>query len=92
VGYFLLSDAQGDVPGFGGSQGVLCLGAPILRFAKDILQADASGQMSFAVDFGALPGGTVFQTGETWNFQLWYRDVNPTSTSNTSNGLAVTFN
>lgn len=92
VGYFLLSDAQGNVPGFGGSQGVLCLGAPILRFATDILKADASGQVSFAVDFGALPGGTVFQAGETWNFQLWYRDVNPTSTSNTSNGLAVTFN
>ena len=92
VGYFLLSDAQGNVPGFGGSQGVLCLGAPVLRFAKDILQVDASGQVSFAVDFGALPGGAVFQVGETWNFQLWYRDNNPTSTSNTSNGLAVTFN
>lgn len=91
VGYFLLSDAQANVPGFGGSQGVLCLGAPILRFSKDVLTADAAGQVSFALDFGNLPGGTTIQIGETWNFQLWYRDVNPSPTSNTSNGLAITF-
>ena len=46
---------------------------------------------SFSPDLGDLPQGTVVSAGETWNFQLWYRDVNPTQTSNTSNGLAVTF-
>jgi len=90
-GYFLLSDVQANVPGFGGSQGVLCIGAPILRFSKDVLIADAAGEVSFAIDFANLPGGTTIQVGETWNFQLWYRDLNPTSTSNTSNGLAIAF-
>ena len=91
VGYFLMSDAQANVPGFGGSQGVLCIGAPVLRFVKNVLTADAGGQMNFGIDFANLPGGTTLQPGETWNFQLWYRDVNPSPTSNTSNGLAITF-
>jgi len=91
LGYFLFSAAQANVPGFGGSQGVLCLGAPLLRFANDVLTADAGGQVSFALDFANLPGGTTIQVGETWNFQFWYRDVNPSPTSNTSNGLAIAF-
>jgi hypothetical protein len=91
VGYFLMSDVQANVPGFGGSQGVLCIGAPLLRFVKDVLTVDAGGQVSFPLEFGNLPGGTSIQAGETWNFQLWYRDVNPSPTSNTSNGLAITF-
>lgn len=37
------------------------------------------------------PGGTI-NAGATWYFQVWYRDNNPTSVSNFSNGVAVTFN
>ena len=29
-------------------------------------------------------------SGQAWNFQFWYRDVNPTSTSNFSNGVELT--
>jgi hypothetical protein len=29
--------------------------------------------------------------GETWNFELWYRDNNPGPTSNFSDGLTITF-
>ena len=29
--------------------------------------------------------------GEAWNFQLWYRDLNPDTTSNTSDGVMVRF-
>ena len=31
------------------------------------------------------------QAGETWLFQLWFRDVNPGNTSNFTDGIAITF-
>jgi hypothetical protein len=34
---------------------------------------------------------TSILAGETWNFQAWYRDLNPTNTSNFTDGLSVTF-
>lgn len=90
-GFFLMSDAQGHVPGFGGSQGVLCLGSPIVRFAQDLLSSGAGSEMTFSPDLQILPGGTVILPGETWNFQLWYRDANPGSTSNTSSAVEIAF-
>ena len=51
----------------------------------------ASSVKDFAPDLPNLPQGTVIQAGETWSFQYWYRDRNPGSTSNTSNGLAIAF-
>ena len=36
------------------------------------------------------PSGSI-TAGSTWYFQLWYTDMNPGSTSNFSNGLAITF-
>ncbi|MFT7676665.1 MAG: hypothetical protein ACI8QC_000638 [Planctomycetota bacterium] len=39
----------------------------------------------------APPGGNII-SGSTWYFQVWYRDINPTSVSNFSNGVGVTFN
>jgi len=35
---------------------------------------------------GARPHWT-----RTWNVQLWFRDVNPSLTSNTTNGVTVRF-
>ncbi len=90
-GYVLMAVSQNYVPLFGGSQGNLLLGLPIIRFSSDILTSDSNGEMSFEPDLTALPQATVFRPGETWNFQLWFRDVNPGPTSNTTNGLAVTF-
>jgi hypothetical protein len=29
--------------------------------------------------------------GETWNFQAWYRDLNPTTTSNFTNAVSIAF-
>ena len=46
------------------------------------------GQVVFSPDFGSLPDGIVIQPGETWNFQLWFRDG---ADSNTSDGLAIDF-
>jgi hypothetical protein len=90
-GMFLMSRTQDFVPLFGGSQGNLCLGAPRIRFGKDILNSGPAGAVQFSPDFANLPQGTVFEAGSTWNFQFWFRDRNPMATSNTSNGVEVVF-
>ena len=93
--YFLMSQNQASVPDFGGSQGVLCLGAPIVRFIMpgtgQVNQTSVAGERSYALDFNVLPQGIVFQPGDTWNFQLWFRDLNPGATSNTTDGVTVMF-
>ena len=93
--YFLMSQSQTSVPNFGGSQGVLCLGAPIVRFnmpgTGQVDQTTLSGERIYTLNFLNLPQAIVFQPGETWNFQLWFRDVNPGVTSNTTNGVTVMF-
>lgn len=90
-GYLLMSQTQDFVPLFGGSLGNLCLGSPIERFVDDVLDSGALGEVATTLDFAALPNGVVFQPGDTWNFQYWYRDVDPTPTSNTSAGVSLTF-
>ncbi|MCP3915028.1 MAG: hypothetical protein GY711_05695 [bacterium] len=90
-GYYLMARTQSLVPLFGGSQGNLCLGLPLVRFRQDILVADAARQMRYAPDLTALPQSTTFLPGETWTFQCWFRDLNPALTSNTSSALAITF-
>ena len=93
--FFIMSRTQASVPGFGGSQGVLCLGAPQYRFNRsalgEIAQTTPLGVRSLALDLTNLPQGVVMLPGETWNFQLWYRDQNPGQTSNTTDGLEVLF-
>jgi hypothetical protein len=93
--YFLMSQSQASVPNFGGSQGTLCLGAPIVRLntpgTGQVSQTTAGGTRTHLLDFSNLPQAIVFQPGDTWNFQLWFRDVNPSVTSNTTNGVTVMF-
>ncbi|MCP3914769.1 MAG: hypothetical protein GY711_04315 [bacterium] len=89
-GYFLMSDSIGYIPMVGGGQGDLCLGLPFVRFADDVLNSGASGTMSYTPDLVSVPGATVTQ-GSTWQFQCWFRDQNPTPTSNLSNAVGVTF-
>jgi len=91
-GYFIMSDTQTFIFNFGGSQGNLCLGSPLVRFAGNVLNTGALGAVTFSPDLTALPGGTVISPGETWSFQMWYRDNNPGSTSNTTDGLQIPFN
>ena len=90
-----MSRTQASVPGFGGSQGVLCLGPPQVRFSRagtgEIAQTTAQGTRALALDLTDLPQGQVFLPGESWNFQLWFRDQNPGATSNTTNGVRATF-
>lgn len=90
-GYFLMSQSTTFVPLFGGSQGNLCVGSPQVRFSKDVLNSGGVGTVTFDVDFADLPQGLQFQPNDVWNFQYWYRDVNPTPTSNTTAGVTVAF-
>ncbi len=94
--YFLASESTAFVPGFGGSSGNLCLGAPQVRFNNSlfggkVLNTGATGAVSFTLDLDNLPPGMTFDLGETWYFQLWYRDWDNGSTSNTTDGIEVLF-
>ncbi|MEZ6021015.1 MAG: hypothetical protein R3F17_13190 [Planctomycetota bacterium] len=45
------------------------------------------------VDLSVMPlsPNQAVQPGDTWTFQCWYRDVNPTTTSNFTDALEVVF-
>ena len=92
TGIFIVSDSQAFVPGGGGGQGNLCLGSPIGRF-RTVLQAGAGGRFSIPVDLTNLPTSppSAVLAGQTWYFQAWHRDVNPTQTTNLTDAIAVTF-
>ena len=85
-GYFILSQSTGNASL---ASGTLCLGAPFIRFINDVLNSGAGGSVDFSPNFANLPQGQVFQTGQTWYFQLWHRDAG--ATSNLSNSLGFTW-
>ncbi|MEL6431175.1 MAG: hypothetical protein AAFU73_06925 [Planctomycetota bacterium] len=75
------------------SQGVLCLGGQIGRYSA-ILGAGAEGAFELDLDLTQIPTPSQLvaaQAGETWRWQAWTRDVNPTQTSNFTDAVAVTF-
>ncbi|MCP3919012.1 MAG: hypothetical protein GY711_25995 [bacterium] len=84
-GYFLMSQTSASMPV---SAGVLCLGSPQFRFSGDILNSMAAGSVEYSPDMNDLPQGQVFQAGETWYFQMWYRDG---AVSNFSESLCFTW-
>lgn len=90
-GFFVGSRTQGFVVGPGGSQGNLCLGGAIARFLDSIESSGGSGEIDFSIDLQSIPLTPVVpaQAGETWSFQLWYRDVNPQNTSNYTDGVQL---
>ena len=93
-GFFLASTDQGFVAAPGGSQGNLCLGGAIGRYVGpgQIQNSGAGGTISLAIDNMQVPqptGSVAIVAGETWNFQLWSRDI---SGSNFTDGYEVTFN
>lgn len=85
-GYFLMSELTAVIPVH---EGDLCLGGEVKRFSMDVIRSGPEGLVQFSPDFNALPMGSVFRPGDTWNFQYWYRDVGPTT--NFSEGLSVVF-
>jgi hypothetical protein len=95
-GYLLSSDDQGDTYPFGSSQGRLCLGGAIGRHVGpgEVQRADTWGSLAFTVDLTAVPtpfSYIVLQPGDTWNFQVWYRDANPAPISNFTVAVSILF-
>ena len=93
-GYFLVSPAQAFIPNPAGSQGNLCLGGKIGRFANLIQKSGPGGNFTIQVDLTSIPPNPphTVVAGETWNFQAWFRDKNPGPTSNFTDGVSVLFN
>ncbi len=95
--FYLASTTQGFAANPGGSQGNLCLSGSIGRYVGpgQIQQANPAGTISLVLDLTQIPQPTGFVTaisGDTWNFQAWYRDaVGGSATSNFTDGLSVTF-
>lgn len=94
-GFGLVSASTGFVANPGGSTGNLCLGGSLGRFIDQIQSSGAGGTITVAVNAASLPqptGPVAIAAGQTWSFQLWYRDSGPTgATSNFTDGLTVTF-
>jgi hypothetical protein len=81
---FLGSLTQDFVSGPGGSDGNLCLGGVVRRASK--IKSSWSGSGLIRVDFSWLGA----MSGETWNFQAWYRDgIMWSSQSNFTDGVSV---
>lgn len=92
AGYFLASLTQDSVPGAGGSQGTLCLGGSVGRYAMSPFFTAFDGTSTQLVDLTSLPnpaGSVSALAGETWSFQAWYRDANPTATTNFTPGVSL---
>ena len=95
-GYFLTSSTQGFTANPAGSQGNLCLAGAIGRYVGpgQVQNSGRSGTFGLTLDLANHPqptGAVSVQPGQTWNFQAWYRDVNPGPTSNFTDAVAVTF-
>lgn len=92
--FAIVSLDTGFVPQPGGSSGNLCLGGQIGRLVDRATQAGIDGRIEIVVDVADIPqplGGQAAQAGDTWWFQVWYRDANPQVTSNYTDALGVTF-
>jgi hypothetical protein len=91
-GMFITSQTQGFATP-PGSQGNLCLGGAIGRFTAAAGSTGAAGRLQLDVDTNAIPTSppAQIQPGQTWNFQAWFRDVNPGPTSNFTDAVSVTF-
>ncbi|HIK59999.1 MAG TPA: hypothetical protein EYF98_04835 [Planctomycetes bacterium] len=71
--------------------GVRCVGGSVSRLP--VVFSDAAGQVSYALDLAnPLLSTSSIQSGETWEFQFWYRDPAFGGTGfNLSDALEVTF-
>jgi hypothetical protein len=94
---FVAAQNQGLVVGPGGSQGVLCLSGALARFGPvvgyPLQNSGTTGSVSQNIDISNIPLNPPvgIAAGETWYFQGWYRDNNPTPTSNFSDGIQITY-
>lgn len=87
----LAAPQTGFVPQVGGGAGTLCLGGSIRRLNNSLNRADGIGSFSAVLDLSTWHGGSSIVAGETWYYQLWYRDPAGGTTSNLSDATGVTF-
>jgi hypothetical protein len=91
--FFVVAPTQGFVAFPAGGQGNLCLGSPFGRYLSLVGQINPAGEYQIDVDITAIPLTPPISVmpGEQFYFQCWHRDLNPTSTSNLSDVLCITF-
>ncbi|MCP3920428.1 MAG: hypothetical protein GY711_33285 [bacterium] len=93
-GIFMASQTQGFTNPVG-STGILCLGGTMALFSApgQIQNSGAAGSFELDIDTQAIPMSppVPIAAGETWYFQAWYRDRNPTVTSNFTDGVSIVF-
>jgi hypothetical protein len=91
--YYLVSAQSGFIANAPGSQGNICLGGTIGRYTSQIGQSTSAGLFTRSLGTSNIPvmPPASINPGETWYYQLWHRDFNPTPTSNFSRGIAITF-
>ncbi len=96
-GFFFIADGRGFAPNPGGSQGNLCVSGDIGRLIQgpgSIFLSDAAGTAAVPLDLTQVPtphGTESLLPGDTRFAQAWFRDTNPTSTSNFTSGLELVF-
>lgn len=96
-GFFLTSETRGFVANPGNSEGNVCLGGAIGRYAGpgQILPSGPDGTFSLVLDLTQTPqptGTVAIGAGESWNFQAWYRDTGAFGpTLNFTDALEITF-
>ena len=93
TGLLLSSRGHSSLPlAQSGPHASLCLSGPIGRFNQQVVQSSPAGIGEVQVDLTRMPhpGGYVAaMPGDTWSFQLWYRDPLGTRTSNMTAGLEL---
>ena len=74
--------------------GILCLRQPIGLFRNALAVSRPDGSVTLQPALAAplpAPLSGAIVPGETWRFQVWFRDVGPVASSNLTHALAVTF-
>ena len=85
-----ISRNAGFVAPFAGGQGTLCLAAPIGR--STLVTSSNEGLAAYRIDLTAMPtplGPQAAQIGDTWRFQVWYRDTAGGGTTNLTSSVSV---
>jgi hypothetical protein len=92
-GYFLTSQTAGFIANPGGAQGNLCLGGKMGRYSGSLQNSGSAGAFQLTIDLTNMPPPVQSSVlpGDTWNFVGWFRDKNPTNTSNFTDGLSILF-
>lgn len=78
------------------SEGLLCLGAPLVRLVDSVQSSGPDGRLGRTLSLATLAaqGMTApIAAGDTWSFQTWFRDEDAAGgpTSNLTDGVTVTF-